>query len=57
MHKCAVYNNLSAWGETVSKLINTFESKSNIAIDWFTKDKRALINSYISSNFNYCPLV
>ena len=24
-------------GETVSKLINTLELESNIAIDWFTK--------------------
>ena len=31
-------NTLSAWGETVSKLMDTLESQ-NIAIDWFTKNK------------------
>ena len=39
MHNFADDNALSAWGETVSKLINTLESKSNIAIDWFTKNE------------------
>ena len=32
-------NTLSAWGETVSKLIETLESESDTAIDWFTKNK------------------
>ena len=35
---------LSAWGETVCKLINTLELESNIAIDWFTKNE-VIINS------------
>ena len=39
MHNFADDNILSALGETVSKLIETLESKSNIAIDWFTKNK------------------
>ena len=32
-------NTISAWGETISKLIDTLESESNVAIDWFTKNK------------------
>ena len=32
-------NTQSAWGETVSKLINTSESESNIAINWLTKNE------------------
>ena len=39
MHNFADDNTLSAWGETVSKLIETLESESNIAIDWFTKNE------------------
>ena len=39
MHNFADDNNLSAWGETLSKLICSLESKSNIAIDWFTKNE------------------
>ena len=39
MHNFADDNTLSAWGETVSKLTNTLESESNIAIDWFTKSE------------------
>ena len=39
MHNFADDNTLSAWGETVSKLIDTLESESNIAIDLFTKNK------------------
>ena len=39
MHNFADDNTLSAWGETVSKLIDTLESESNIAIDWFTKNE------------------
>ena len=33
MHNFADDNTLSAWGETLSKLIGTLESESNIAID------------------------
>ena len=44
MHNFADDNTLSAWGETVSKLIDTLESESNIAIDWFTKNEM-IINS------------
>ena len=36
---------LSAWREKVSKLIDTLELESNIAIDWFTKNKM-IINHY-----------
>ena len=39
MHNFADDNTLSAWGETVSKLFDTLESESNVAIDWFTKDE------------------
>ena len=39
MHNFADDNTLSAWGETVSKLIDTLESESNIAINWFTKNE------------------
>ena len=39
MHNFVDDNTLSAWGETVSKLIDTLESESNIAIDWFTKNE------------------
>ena len=39
MHNFVDDNTLSAWGETVSKLIKTLESGSNIAIDWFTKNE------------------
>ena len=45
MHNFADDNTLSAWGETVSKLIDTLESESNIAIDWFTKNEM-IINPY-----------
>ena len=38
-HNFADDNTLCAWGETVSKLIDTLESESNIAIDWFTKKR------------------
>ena len=37
IHNFADDNNLSVWGETVSKLIDKLESESNIAIDWLTK--------------------
>ena len=36
MHNFADDNNLSAWGETVSKKIDTLQLESNTAIDWFT---------------------
>ena len=39
MHNFADDNTLSAWEETVSKLIETLKSESNIAIDWFTKNE------------------
>ena len=39
LHNFADDNSLSAWGETVSKLIDTLESESDIAIDWFTKNE------------------
>ena len=39
MHNFADDNTLSAWLETVSKLIDILESESNIAIDWFTKNE------------------
>ena len=39
MHNFADDNNLSAWGETLSKLIGTLESESNIVIGWFTKNE------------------
>ena len=37
MHNFSDDNTLPAWRETLSKLIGTLESKSNIAIDWFKK--------------------
>ena len=39
MHNFADDNTLSAWEETVSKLIETLKSESNTAIDWFTKNE------------------
>ena len=39
MYNFANDNTLSTWEETVSKLIETFKSESNIAIDWFTKNE------------------
>ena len=39
MHHFADDNTLSAWRETVSKLINTLETEGDIAIDWFTKNE------------------
>ena len=39
MHNFADDNTLFSWGETLSKLIGTLESESNIAIDWFTKNE------------------
>ena len=51
-------------GETVSKLIDTLESESNIAIDWFTKNEmiinlhkiQAIIFDRKKSNFTNIPL-
>ena len=42
MHNFAHDSNLSAWGETVSKLFDTLESKSNITIDWLTKSEMVI---------------
>ena len=39
MHNFPGHNSLSAWGETVSKLIHTLELESNTAIGWFTKNE------------------
>ena len=39
MHNFADDNTVSAWGETLSELIDTLESERNIAIDWFTKNE------------------
>ena len=39
MHNFVDDNMLSAWGDTVSKLIDTLETESNIAINWFTKNE------------------
>ena len=39
MHNFADDNTLSAWGETLSKLVDTLEPESNIAINWFTKKR------------------
>ena len=64
MHNFADDNTLSAWGERVSKLIDTLESESNIAIDWFTKNKmiinpdkfQAIILDKKKSNLTNIPL-
>ena len=64
MHFFADDNSLSAWKETLSKLIDTFESESNIAIDWFTKNEmiiipdkfQAIIFDKKKSNFAKFPL-
>ena len=39
MHNFADDNTVSAWGETVSNLIDMLESKSNIALNLFTKNE------------------
>ena len=39
MHNFTDDNTLSAWGETLSKLVDTLEPESNIAINWFTKKR------------------
>ena len=64
MHNFADANTLSAWGETLSKLIGTLESESNIAIDWFTKNEmiinpdkfQAIILDKKKSNLTNIPL-
>ena len=64
MHNFADDNTLSAWGETVSKLIDTLESESNIAIGWFTKNEmiinpdkfQAIILDKKKSNLTNIPL-
>ena len=64
MHNFADDNTLSAWGETVSKLIDTLESESNVAIDWFTKNEiiinpdkfQAIILDKKKSNLTNIPL-
>ena len=64
MHNFAHGNTLSAWEETVSKLIDTLESESNIAIDWFTKNEmiinpnkfQAIILDKKKSNLTNIPL-
>ena len=64
MHNFADDNTLSAWGETVSKLIDTLESESNITIDWFRKNEmiinpdkfQAIILDKKKSNLTKIPL-
>ena len=64
MHNFVDDNTLSAWGETVSKLTETLESESNIAIDWFTKNEiiinldkfQAIILDKKKSNLTNIPL-
>ena len=64
MHNFADDNTLFAWGETLSKLIGTLESESNIAIDWFTKNEmiinpdkfQAIILDKKKSNLTNIPL-
>ena len=64
MHNFADDNTLSAWGETVSKLIDTLELESNIAIDWLTKNEmiinpdkfQAIILDKKKSNLTNIPL-
>ena len=64
MHNFADDNTLSAWGEKVSKSIDTLESESYIAIDWFTKNEivinpdkfQAIILDKRKSNLTNIPL-
>ena len=64
MHNFADDNTLFSWGETLSKLIGTLESESNIAIDWFTKNEmiidpdkfQAIILGKKKSNLTNIPL-
>ena len=63
-------NTISAAENTMAKLISTLEQDSQDAIDWFKlndmivnpdkfqeKEKQVFLNSFVLSNFNYCPLV
>ena len=64
MHNFADDNTLFSWGETLSKLIGTLESESNIAIDWFTKNEmiinpdkfQAIILDKKKSNLTNLPM-
>ena len=64
MHNFADGNTLSAWGETVFKVIDRLESESNIAIDWFIKNEmiinpdkfQAIILDKKKSNLTNIPL-
>ena len=64
MHNFADDNTLSASGETVSKLIDTLESESNIVINWFRKNEmiinpdkfQAIILDKKKSNLTDIPL-
>ena len=64
MHNFADDNTLFSWGETLSKLIGTLESESNIAIDWFTKNEmiinpdkfQAIILDKKKSNLTNIPM-
>ena len=64
MYNFADDNTLSAWGETISKLIDTLESESNIVINWFTKNEtiinpdkfQAIILDKKKSNLTNIPL-
>ena len=64
MHKFGGNNTQSAWGETVSKLIDTLESESIIAINWFTKNEiiinrdkfQCIILDEMKSNLANIPL-
>ena len=64
MNNFADDNTLSAWEETVFKLIDSLESESNIAIDCFTKNEmiidpdkfQAIILDRKKSNLTNIPL-
>ena len=56
MHNFADDNTLSAWIETVFKLINTLELKSKIAIDSLQETKRLLIQINTRSLQNKNPI-
>ena len=64
MHNFADDSTLSAWVETLSKLIGALETRNNIAIDWFTKNEiiiktdkfQAIILDKKKSNLTNVPL-
>ena len=64
MHNFADDNTLSTWRETISKFVGTLGSKSNIAIDWFTKNEmiinpdkfQAIILDKKKSNLTNIPM-